>query len=70
MVAGLGHLGLAPREFWAMTPRELDAALRGHYGLGPAGAALTRRTLETLLANFPDDKGHQTVASHPGPDHD
>lgn len=54
MIAGLGHLGLAPRDFWAMTPRELDAALRGHYRLGPAGASLTRRTLNSLLAAFPD----------------
>lgn len=26
---GLGALGLAPEAFWALTPRELAAALRG-----------------------------------------
>jgi uncharacterized phage protein (TIGR02216 family) len=37
-----------------MTPRELDAALRGYYGLGPASAPLNRATLNTLLQAFPD----------------
>jgi uncharacterized phage protein (TIGR02216 family) len=32
--AGLGVLGLAPDVFWAMTPREFDAALRGRLGAG------------------------------------
>jgi uncharacterized phage protein (TIGR02216 family) len=54
MIAGLGTLGLAPRDFWALTPRELDAALRGHYGLGPASAPLSRASLTTLMRSFPD----------------
>jgi uncharacterized phage protein (TIGR02216 family) len=33
MTAGLGTLRLAPHDFWSMTPRELDAALRGALGL-------------------------------------
>jgi uncharacterized phage protein (TIGR02216 family) len=54
MIAGLGHLGLAPRDFWAMTPRELDAALRGHYGLTAATQPLSRTALTTLMQAFPD----------------
>jgi uncharacterized phage protein (TIGR02216 family) len=54
MIAGLGHLRLAPRDFWAMTPRELDAALRGYYDLGPASSPLNRATLNALLQAFPD----------------
>ncbi len=54
MIAGLGHLGLAPRDFWAMTPRELDAALRGHFGLAPAAIPLTQTTLRSLMRAFPD----------------
>ena len=34
MAAGLGLLRLRPADFWSMTPRELEAALRGL--LGPA----------------------------------
>ncbi|WP_342027481.1 phage tail assembly chaperone [Methyloceanibacter methanicus] len=32
MEAGLGALRLSPCDFWAMTPRELDAALKGAFG--------------------------------------
>ena len=54
MLAGLGHLGLTPRDFWAMTLRELDAALRGHFGLGPATTSLTRATLNAMMRAHPD----------------
>lgn len=54
MIAGLGHLGLPPRAFWSMTPRELDAALRGRFGLGAASRPLARDTLDTLMRAFPD----------------
>jgi uncharacterized phage protein (TIGR02216 family) len=54
MIAGLGHLGLSPRDFWSMTLRELDAALRGHYGLGPATHALTRASLAAMMRTHPD----------------
>jgi uncharacterized phage protein (TIGR02216 family) len=55
MAAGLGTLRLAPRDFWSMTPRELDAALRGHFGL-PASptAPLSRHAFATLMDRFPD----------------
>jgi uncharacterized phage protein (TIGR02216 family) len=54
MAAGLGVLGLAPHIFWAMTPREFDAALRGRLG-GSAQAALpTRSELLAMMQQFPD----------------
>lgn len=52
---GLGLLRLAPRDFWAMTPRELAHVLRLFNGggvIGPPG----RRSLDALMALFPDDK--------------
>jgi uncharacterized phage protein (TIGR02216 family) len=54
MTAGLGTLGLAPDEFWAMTPRELDAALRGALGPVAATPAMSRSDLTALMAAFPD----------------
>ena len=54
MRAGLGTLGLSPAEFWAMTPRELDAALRGRLGSTPGADAPARADLDALLARFPD----------------
>ena len=53
MAAGLGRLRLPPAHFWAMTPRELAAALLG--GLGPAfGQPLARHDLAGLMHRFPD----------------
>ena len=54
MIAGLGHLGLSPRTFWSMTLREIDAALRGHYGLGPATQVLSRAALSAMMQTHPD----------------
>jgi uncharacterized phage protein (TIGR02216 family) len=54
MTAGLGMLRLAPRDFWAMTPRELDAALRGAFGLMTLPPAMTRHDLASLMTAFPD----------------
>jgi len=53
METGLGRLGLRPRDFWAMTPRELDAAIAGAFG-PPADAAPGRGELESLMARYPD----------------
>lgn len=53
MAFGLGVLKLPPAVFWAMTPRELDAALLGHYGRRRAGAP-RREDLATLMQQFPD----------------
>lgn len=52
MEFGLGQLGRSPREFWAMTPRELEAAVAGAFGRGPV--PLAREELETLMSRFPD----------------
>ncbi len=54
MSLGLGVLRLSPTQFWAMTPRELDAAIRGL--MGPPAAALTpsRSGLDQLMQRFPD----------------
>lgn len=51
MRAGLGRLRLPPETFWAMTPRELAAAL----GQGPA--PLDRAGLAALMAAHPDRSG-------------
>lgn len=51
---GLGVLRLAPRDFWAMTPRELTAAHQGLCG-PPPPAPLGRARLAALMAQFPDD---------------
>lgn len=53
MAAGLGRLRLPPSHFWAMTPRELAAALLG--GLGHAiERPLARSDLARLMDRFPD----------------
>lgn len=52
MELGLGRLGRSPREFWAMTPKELEAAVAGAIGFAPA--PLSRAEFEGLIARFPD----------------
>jgi uncharacterized phage protein (TIGR02216 family) len=53
MQVGLGRLGLSPRHFWSMTPRELGAAITGAFGtLAPP--PMSRSILGRLLADFPD----------------
>ncbi|MBR2536188.1 MAG: phage tail assembly chaperone [Hyphomicrobium sp.] len=54
MAIGLGVLGLAPAIFWALTPKELDAALRGRFGDARAVSALSRGELGDLMQQFPD----------------
>lgn len=54
MAIGLGVLRLAPAEFWAMTPRELEAALRGLYGLPGSGEPMEREQLAALMRRYPD----------------
>lgn len=51
MAAGLGAMRLSPQAFWAMTPRELAAAL------GPGArtrGAPGRDDLAALMRRFPD----------------
>lgn len=49
---GLGVLRRSPAEFWAMTPRELAAAMRA-LGVGRAGPP-GRAALDELMERFPD----------------
>ena len=52
MSAALGLLRLSPREFWAMTPRELSFALAPFAARAPA--PLERGGLDALMRRFPD----------------
>jgi uncharacterized phage protein (TIGR02216 family) len=54
MAAGLGLLRLPPAHFWSMTPRELEAALRGQLGSPADDAPLPRFALADLMLRFPD----------------
>lgn len=54
MAAGLGLLRLPPAQFWAMTPRELSAALRGRLGSGDAPRFPGRDLLRNLMSRYPD----------------
>lgn len=54
MAAGLGLLALPPSEFWRMTPKEIDAALRGRFGFTLHNAVPTRSELDQLMQLFPD----------------
>jgi uncharacterized phage protein (TIGR02216 family) len=54
MAMGLGQLGLAPGVFWAMTPKELEAAVRGRFGQVAVEAPLSRNDLGALLRQYPD----------------
>ncbi|SCW79734.1 rcc01693 family protein [Ancylobacter rudongensis] len=52
MALGFGRLRLSSQAFWALTPRELAAALRPF--TGEARAPLGRAGLAALMARFPD----------------
>ena len=52
MRAGLRDLRLQPREFWALTPAELQVML----GLTGTSAPFLRAQLDDLLAAFPDQE--------------
>lgn len=56
MEIGLGHLRLAPHEFWHLTLPELAAAARGAGLAGGEGGAMRRRDFETLAKRFPDHR--------------
>lgn len=53
MQIGMGLLRLSPRDFWAMTLPELNAAAIGA-GLAQGPDTMTRQTLEALRVKFPD----------------
>lgn len=53
MQAGMRGLGLKPRDFWALTPAELQVLL----GKGGAAVPLARDRLDELLSTYPDENG-------------
>lgn len=54
MAAGLGLLRLEPGAFWAMTPKEIEAAFRGLLGASRLDAPLARDELAGLMRRYPD----------------
>lgn len=52
---GLGVLRLSPKDFWAMTPRELALAIAAMRG--PANDPMDRASLDQLMSAFPDARG-------------
>lgn len=54
MAIGMGLIGLAPAVFWALSPREFDAILRGRYGNAVSLAPPSRGELIGLMQKFPD----------------
>lgn len=55
MAVGLGLLRLPPATFWAMTPKELAAALGALNG-PPRIDPLSRSELGQLMQAYPDDR--------------
>jgi len=49
---GLGVLRLAPKDFWAMTPRELAFAISA--ARGSVSEPMDRASLDELMSAFPD----------------
>lgn len=54
MAVGLGVLGLAPQQFWQMTPSELTAAVSGLRGSSAHDAPPGRDDLGAMMARYPD----------------
>nr|WP_026304499.1 rcc01693 family protein [Kaistia granuli] len=52
MAIGFGVLKLSSREFWALTPRELAAAIVGL--TGRTSAPMDRAAFEDLARRYPD----------------
>lgn len=52
MAIGLGLLRLSPKDFWAMTPRELERAARVVMPRMPA--VMGRHALDAMMRQFPD----------------
>lgn len=54
MGIAFGLLRLSPRDFWAMSPLELSAALEA-LGMG-VGGNIGRSELQVLMQQFPDEE--------------
>lgn len=59
MAAGMGVFGWAPLVFWSLTPKELDAALRGRFGISGGLEALSGADLAALIKQFPDQERNE-----------
>jgi uncharacterized phage protein (TIGR02216 family) len=55
MAVGFGRLGLSSAQFWALTPRELAAAIEGVYGA--TATPMDRGMLDRMMSRFPDGSG-------------
>lgn len=51
MAAGFGLLRLSPKDFWSMTPREMERAMSV---FGAQAGAPARGDLADLMRRFPD----------------
>lgn len=49
---GFGRLKLSSRDFWAMTPREIAAAMEGVGGIRPPPPGRAR--LDEMMQRYPD----------------
>ncbi len=56
---GLGILRLSSKQFWLMTPRELNAAFVAISRRNGAVPPLKRNELEQLMDQFPDKEPEQ-----------
>jgi len=54
MATGFGLLRLSPKNFWSMTPREMERAMSVFRPV--AGAAPMRAELAALMTEFPDGR--------------
>ncbi|MEX2520489.1 MAG: rcc01693 family protein [Paracoccaceae bacterium] len=54
MRAGVGALGLSADEFWAMTPREFTAAVKGRLGQFEDKSPMDFNAFSALSTRFPD----------------
>jgi uncharacterized phage protein (TIGR02216 family) len=63
MAAAFGLLRLSPRDFWSMTPREMERAMSvlGGRRVGAPG----RRDLVEMMQQFPDWGGGRHSDPHP-----
>lgn len=57
MQFGFGILKLPSQQFWAMTPRELQAAFAAQQAGRGSTAPLDRSRFEDLVRHYPDDQG-------------
>lgn len=56
MAIGLGVLRLSPRDFWSMTPRELEAAFVGLTQGGHPVSPMSAAELDALMKRHPDQE--------------